>query len=222
MNNKFLKWLCGIIPRFIGNGAVIFVFELMRRWHCVFGRKKYSHEGDVVPALKQGMLIENQAMYGKVTLGKVTMKYAGCEVIAAYNARMLLSKNDGKYDFNLIDVVKAFECDGIVFSAKFGVAPAAVRDYMKRCGYEAAMTTNKRKFAALSDASRVLILTAYNDRMDIRNQIHTICISKTVEGLVPHNASLFEKNKEAFATIDELVAALSSGRAKGISLIGIR
>ena len=95
----------------------------------------------------------------------------------------------------------------MALNGKFGTSPKALRDFLKSNGFTAAFTAKEADFAAFAAKYPGLIFTMYNDRNDIRKEIHTIHIGKVVG---------------PFTSFDELIQNINGGKAKGISLIGIK
>jgi hypothetical protein len=161
-------------------------------------------------------LIERQADFTDMSLGKSTLDYSGCEVIAVYN--LLWKYRGGELVTPLPELIETFEADGILYAGRFGVSPRSIRDYLKGRGIEVNYTEDESDFDLLGEFCDHFILTVMNDRDDIFRQIHTFYISKEEGRLIAHNAG----SKMRYYTVSEVIGALKGGRAKGLSLIAVK
>lgn len=217
----------GFIPRWIGGKAVLWFYEFLRLLQKLSRRsfpenmhrneeRFRSHENSI---WNQEGFIEDQWAYEDMAYGKTTMQYAGCEIIAVYNALFDLT---GTYPVTLPEMIRQFEHKGMVLSGMFGTSPREMVRFLEKQGFLCETTTKRKRFDEMGKAYDHLILTMYNDRDDIRMQVHTVYISKEEQRLIAHNVY---GNGTAFApydTMTELIGAVHNGKAKGISLIGIR
>ena len=161
-------------------------------------------------------LIERQADFTDMSLGKSTLDYSGCEVIAVYN--LLLKYSDGDFKVELPDLIEIFEKDGILHAGRFGVSMKSIKKYLGEIGIEVNYTTDEEDFDLLGHFCDHFILTVMNDREDIFRQIHTFYISKDGERLIAHNAGL----RMRYYSISEIIGALNGGKAKGICLMAVK
>ena len=83
------------IPRYISNKLVLACLEFLRFCHRVAGRNGYGSTANNIEVIKKNHserirknhgFIEDQDRYRDVSLGLTNMAYAGCEIIALYNA----------------------------------------------------------------------------------------------------------------------------------------
>ena len=174
--------------------------------------------------------IENQSEWEQVRFGRSTMRYSGCEIMAVYNA--LLDLGNEMTAQSMAELISEFERKGAAIRGKWGCTPKSIYKYLVRRGYRATMTTsaNPDTINAIGENSRSIIITAYNDRNDIRNMIHTISITKDDLGTYTlHNA--YKRTNGRYAayngnnTIKSLwdaIGAMSQGRAASICVIGIK
>ncbi|MCR5594537.1 MAG: hypothetical protein K6G12_01700 [Lachnospiraceae bacterium] len=165
---------------------------------------------------KSSPLLERQNSYKDIAYGKSDMAYAGCEVIAVYNA--ILSMGD-RADLNTL--IADFEHDGMILSGRFGTAPYAIRDHLIRYGYDVKTEHNEDDYNALAASSDVCILMMYNDKRNIFNKIHTICITREKNHYTAHNTYGDGRVVGPYASVTELISDLNGGFAKGIVLFGI-
>ena len=228
--------ICRVIPR-LPNNIVAGVLRFLRLFNTVSNtaissnlksnteafRRVHSH------ALCSGF-IEDQAAYADMHLGKSDMCYAGCEIIAVFNALGALGETVSEK--SLPELVGYFEKRGIVANGYGGTAPYALQKYFRRQGFDTVYTGNRKSFDGISRAYRVLIVTVYNDMNDISQEIHTMCVTKDDSGkMYVHNAYFIQDGKYQakgpYSSLGQLVSDLRYDN-KGIScsriltLIGIR
>lgn len=227
-NNKVKEWFKAFIPSKISNKVVLGFYELLRKMQKMSkkdysGRVKANREAmdlHLDTLYKNHGFVEDQNSYGNLSFGKATMKFSGCEIFATFNALNALKDNRG---IKLPDLINAFERDGMVLSGKFGTAPKAMRDYLNGLGYRTEISHKADDFDRLGRDNDTLILTMYNDRRDIMKEIHTVNISKDDSGsFIAHNVYCNGKIVGPCSTVTELIGQMNGGRAKGISLIGIK
>ncbi len=223
---ELFQKILAFIPGQISNKTVIDAFELMRK-HQKMSGKKYDNQADNEKAFaahktsieKNRGYVEDQNTYTDLKYGKSTVQAAGCEIIAAYNALFNLH---GKQLFDLSELISVFEKDGMIFDGSFGTSPRAAVDFFKGKGYQAELETDEQKFDTLGKNFHSFILTMYNDAKDISQEVHTINISKDKNGkYTAHNTYCDGKVVGPFNSVSETIANINSGKAKGISLIGI-
>ncbi len=223
---KLKKKLYGIIPKLpnaIVAGALRFMslfdhlsksrMEENRRLNAERWEEKYAER------FRTGY-IENQSELKDLKLGKSDMAYSGCEIIAVYNALQNLKDLASKAGDSLPGLISGFEKRGIILNGLFGTAPKALAKFFRKEGYRTVYTTNRKRFEALAKESEVFILTVYNDKKNILQEIHTICITKEPDGgYLPHNSM---KCRESVKGMDELERRLGiEGRGKILAMTGI-
>lgn len=156
-----------------------------------------------------------------------------CEVIAAYNAQVSL--NEGTSPVSFPALLEYFEGKGMMLDGYFGTSPESIAAYFESSGYDTRILVGNgitdKTMSGLQNSYDSYIVTVYNDRNDITNQIHTMSITAEPNGTddmgnikyqyVIHNDYKEDKNKHKF---DTLAAALDSYDKKyePISVIGIR
>lgn len=174
--------------------------------------------------------IENQAEWKKIQFGvgrHHSMSYAGCEIIAAYNAKKALDSPMSKQ--YMAELIRTFETRGAALWGAFGTTPTAVAAYFRKNGFSVETAYGEDGLAVDSIGRRhgVITATVYNDKNDITAQIHTVCITRNQDGkYVLHNAYRRDKNgcyteSVPYETLQEAVAHISGGEPKLIYLIGI-
>lgn len=178
----------------------------------------------------QEAYIENQSEWGDIRFGvgkRQSMAYAGCEIMAAYNARKALGEKVSRQE--MAELICSYERRGAALFGKFGVAPTAIAAYFKKNGFpvETADGENEPAVEAVCKKYAVMIATVINDKNDITKQIHTVCITKRPDGsYVLHNAYYRDENgryRESvpYQTLQEAVGHISRRDPKLIYLIGI-
>lgn len=174
--------------------------------------------------------IENQNEWKHIRFGvgrRCSMSYAGCEVIATYNARKALHSAVSRRD--MAELISAYEKHGAALWGAFGVVHTAIASYFRKNGFEVG-TADGEDVPAVEEIDRkyaVMIATAYNDRNHITAQIHTVCITRNQAGkYVLHNAYLVDekgryRESVPYETLQEAVGHISRRAPKLIYLIGI-
>ena len=223
---ELFQKVCALIPNKINNETVVGAFELLRKQQNLL-KKDYSSNlkknqtafaGHSESVTKANGYVEDQNNYADMAYGDSTMKYSGCEIFATYNAMFNVT---GKNAVSLPDMISAYEKDGMVFSGKFGTAPKAIADFLKKQGFTTKMETDEKNFDSLGKSSDSLILTMYNDKDDISKEVHTINISKENGKFTAHNVYCNGKVVGPYASVSEVISNINKGKAKGISLIGV-
>lgn len=220
--------IAAFIPNRISNKVVLGFFDFLRKLQKFLfisnhRSKRNTEENKHIFSkhmsinLEVPQFIENQNAYTDMKYGKSTIQYAGCEVIAVYNAlKSLLVDN-----ISFPELISKFEKDGMVLSGLFGTAPRALYDYLVGRGLEAKLVIDREGFAALEEKYKTFILTFYNDRDNIMKKVHTICITTENGGLIAHNIYGNGSAYGPYKSFEELQANLNGGKTKWISMIGI-
>ena len=213
------------IPGKLKNKTIVGAIDRLRKIEKLIKRNFTQNDISNVQAYRKRMaekpgfrtaLIERQADFTYMSLGKSTLDYSGCEVIAVYN--LLLKYSDGDFKVELPDLIEIFEKDGILHAGRFGVSMKSIKKYLGEIGIEVNSTTDEEDFDLLGHFCDHFILTVMNDREDIFRQIHTFYISKDGERLIAHNAGL----RMRYYSISEIIGALNGGKAKGICLMAVK
>lgn len=222
-----MNFLFAFIPKKISNKTIINAYELLRKTqklirnrskeHLTINQKAFSSHLNSIS--KSDGYIEDQNNYTDMPYGKATMQYSGCEIFAVYNAAYSLLKHPL---MNLPELISRFEKDGMALSGKFGTSPKALRDFLESQGFTTSFSTKEKDFDMLASTYPSLILTMYNDKNDIRKEIHTVHISKNNNMYTAHNVYCNGMTVGPFPSFQELMKNINNGKAKGISLIGIQ
>jgi len=216
-----------LIPEKVNNKVVLFFLELLRKLQIpikeISKRNLQSNQDNILKHIDiidiHGGYIEDQNNYTDMKYGKKTIQYSGCEVIAVYNAIFSLV---GRHAFYLEDLIKTFENNGMVLTGRFGTSPKALYSFFNKNGFISRFTSKESEFEAVSSESDSIILTFYNDRKDIRNQIHTVSITKENGYYTAHNVYCNGTILGPCSSVTDLIHEINDGKAKGISLIGIK
>ncbi len=231
--------IASFIPRHVSNRVLLAVYRFL----TIFGvprfvRKNHLRENRI--RLEQtdwdfwrlpDAYIENQSEWEKIRFGvgrRLRMSYAGCEIIATYNARKALGVPVSKKV--MAELIGVYEARGTALGGMFGVAPTAITAYFRKIGFavETADGADTKAVEEIAGRNKVMIATAYNDKNDIMAQIHTVCITKNREGkFVLHNAyHRDEKGRfcesRPYDTLQKAVLHVSRREPKLIYLIGVR
>ena len=213
------------VPGKFNNRTVVSAIERLRKIEKKiprnFSQNDLMNAEAYVSRLKSGKgfvngLIERQADFTDISLGKSTLDYSGCEVIAVYN--LLWRYRGGELATPLTELIETFEADGILYAGRFGISPRSILSYLRGRGIEVNYTEDEGDFDLLGEFCDHFILTVMNDRDDIFRQIHTFYISKEEGRLIAHNAG----SKMRYFTISEVIGALNGGRAKGLCMIAVK
>ena len=126
--------------------------------------KNYSEEGIIDD--------QNDDIFNDIKLGNYTMSYAGCEVIAVYNARIML----GDTDVSLADTIEQFvNCNALtgqtVLRGGFGGNPFSIGKVLDKEGVQHSTIDS---FDDIS-APGVYIVSFWNDS-SFGSQIHTVAV----------------------------------------------
>lgn len=231
--------IASLIPRYVSNRVLLTVYRFL----ALLGVPRFIRKNHY----RQNLLrleetdwgfwrvpetyIENQSEWGNIRFGvgrRLSMSYAGCEIIATYNARKALGGPVSKQ--YMAELIGAYEARGAALWGAFGVTPTAIAAYFKKAGFEV-QTADGVDEAAVGEIAKnhkVMIVTAYNDKNDITEQIHTVCITKNRDGkFVLHNAYRRDgrgryRESLPYETLQEAAAHISRRESKLIYLIGIR
>ncbi|MDO4490673.1 MAG: hypothetical protein Q4B85_06385 [Lachnospiraceae bacterium] len=216
------EFLRSFIPRFVDDRVLLWFYDLIR-WvrlplqtadSARLEQNRAAYLQHLPSIRKAGGYVEDQQNYGDMTYGRTLLKDTGCEILAVYNA---LNTLDSSSCPSLPDMILDFEADGMVLSGRFGTSPRALLRYLIKKGYCAELITDSSCFDTLGQRYSSLILTLYNNREDITEEIHTIHISRSPQGFTAHNAS----SQGPVPTVSQLIRMQNHGKGRGICLIGI-
>lgn len=231
--------IAAFIPKYTSNRVLVKVYRILaffgvprfiRRNHLRENRIRLEQAGWEFWHEKDAF-IENQSEWENIRFGvgrRQSMAYAGCEIIATYNARKALGEQASKKF--MAELIDAYEARGAALWGAFGTAPTMIAAHFRKNGFAVETTDSKDERAAAEIARNhdVMIVTAYNDKNDITAQIHTVCITKSREGkFVLHNAYYRDEKgrfckSRPYDTLQDAVAHLSRREPKLIYLIGVR
>lgn len=177
-----------------------------------------------------GHFIENQNEWESVRFGLSTMKYSGCEIMAVYNALLDLGNRLTAQD--MAELISDFERKGAALNGRWGCSPKSIYKYLTRRGYRVTMTTcrNPDTIDSIGENSNSIIITAYNDRNDIRRMVHTISVTRDNGGnYTLHNAYRRANGRYAaysgsspVKNLWDVIGHIAQGQASPICVIGIR
>ena len=237
MNNIFKSF----IPKRISNKTVIRFYDLFRKLSGVSDRVIATHkeanravlsDAQISPLKEEPGYIENQREWKEVLIGKgknPTMQKSGCGVFAVYNALLALGEDVGKE--TLPELIAAFEKQGVVLSGRWGVSPRAIYRYFQNNGFDTAMTMSRdaEVINRIGKDYTVNIVTVYNNKEDIMQFVHTVCVTKNERGeYFAHNAYYRKGNtyiamplgEKGFTGLQETIEHLAKN-PQAICVIGI-
>lgn len=226
IRRKMADDLCAFLPRHVGGRTIFIVYELLRKFSG-FRRKNCENrrtENRAAGPLPQGegrqitCYIEDQNSYVDMPFGECTLQSSGCGVIATCNLLLHLRPEAA---CSLSETAAAFEKDGMVLGGKWGVSPGAIRDYLESRGFRVRVAFRESQYETLAENSQGLILTMYNDRNDIRRQLHTIAITKEQGQYFAHNVYCDGRTAGPCASLTGLLESLHEGRAAGVILLAV-
>lgn len=228
-DNKFTRWICRLIPKYISERGMVRILNFLRRLNRRGEMYSFSHEGANKAIIRRliadnGSLIENQMAYTDVYIGMESLALAGCEAIALYNSLKYIESINNKKGKELFEIISMLEKDGIVLSGGFGVAPGALYDSLKRMGYKARYFIPKKGHNAIPSYildGDAIIITYYNDGEDLYAQIHTIAVTKKDCKYLAHNIYCNGYVHGPFDSLEELIKGIGQGKAKAIMYISI-
>ena len=223
--NRLRGKLRALIPQHVSSRTVLGFFEFLRRAQKLspcrfagnFARNERAMARHTAAMRKNGGFVEDQPAWGDLAYGRSDMRAAGCEIFAVYNTLLQL----GNTDSGLPELIRCFEKDGMVLSGRFGTAPIALADHLRKLGYRVELSTNPAAFDSLSRTSGCLILTMYNDRRNILDAVHTVSITPGPDGFTAHNVRGDGRPAGPFPDIASLLAGINGGRAGAIAMMGV-
>lgn len=229
--------LASFIPRHISNKTVVRLYHMLS-WIRVprfIRERNYIHNLEYLKKTdeeiwrKPSACIEDQVQWGDIWFGAGrhhNMCYSGCEIIAVFNAQKKLNGSGTLQE--MADLIRRFESKGAALWGEFGTSPKALAQYFKRCGLQVLISYGDQgSMEAIERESFVMIATVYNDGNDITKQIHTVCITRDLNGgYILHNAYCIDKRGAytesiSYRTLDDAVKHVSRYESKLIYLIGI-
>lgn len=222
-NVSFFK---SFIPQKISNETSLSFFDLLRKasqsdknkFPGNFERNLKNYENHKAKIQENKGYIEDQHTYKDMYYGNKTFDYCGCGIIAVFNA---LNDLKVQNDISLPLIIDYFEKDGIVLSGIFGTAPTAIEDFFVKKGFEIVSTTNEEEYDKIGENCESFILTYYENKNNIFEQVHIVNISKNNGKYSAHNIG-FNNHLKLYNSISEFINKENNGKSKGICLIGIK
>ena len=235
---RVMNYFASFIPKHVSNRVSLRIYQILALVPVSRKTREDNYNSNIVELNKTNWnfwtvptaLIENQNEWGKIMFGTGphhNMRYSGCEIIATFNARKVLT-GVGSPE-SMAALISEYEAKGAARRGEFGVSPRAIKAYFGKHGFSV-VTTDKdddKSLKTVDSQSRVLIATVYNDANDIMRQIHTVCITKEAgNGYVLHNAYCRDNNgayivSDTYASLSDAIRHISRYGAKLIYLIGI-
>jgi hypothetical protein len=233
-----MKKLKKFIPKYVRNKTVLRAMDCLKniKIHKISEQTINEHAKNNASKLNinksryfsESNYIENQPKWREIQFGKgrSNMAWSGCEIIATYNALNALGANPTPN--TMVSLISNFETDGAMLSGYFGTSPRAIYNYFKDNNYNVLIsdTTDIDKINNIGKNYDTVIVTIYNDKNDITQQVHTVNITKSENGLyTPHNICKINNNgkhmpSEGFNMLNKAIEAISAN-PKVISIIGI-
>jgi len=230
--NKFRKRIRAFIPRYVPDSVVLAFYRLLSVFsvskrviseNAEWNRKQLETDREGIYAVCG--FLENQEDWNRIKFGKKgDVAKAGCGVIATYNALYALYSEEQKNELRglLPGIISSYEKKGAAIGGRWGIAPHGIVEYFKTKGYRVCVyrrrTDDIEQFGTEND---VLIATAYNDRDDILDQLHTVCITKSYDRYYLHNAATHTTSQLGYDSLTDAVKHISNTNPMLISLIGV-
>ena len=244
MSEKKKSGVRGFIPGFVSDNFVLGFLEFTAKFsrpkddlielHYEYNTDIWkSLKNKCMKAYKQKWYIEKQSelsglLYGKGKPGRdkrylsgrpLTAAENSCEVIAVYNA--LISLCNGQVLVDLPDLIRTFEHRGIALGGYFGTSLKAVMRFFEKNLIITEMYVGKMidddVIADLDRCFDTFIMTAYNNRHDICDMIHTVCITKEKDTYVVHN----EGGGKSCSSLLEAVRGFGDGAGRVMMISGL-
>lgn len=248
-DREFEEWIHNYVPSHISDGSLIYAMSLLSsplddetiKNHLKINREVWleymsgQKETEKITDMKgkrffvdgyidaQGYFTD---MYYGVNGGPIMAKKNACEIIALYNA--LYSLNDGvkksKYDFP--ELIAQMEGLGPCINGQWGTSPFIIMYYLQNEGYKVKLYEGKKakKESNLQDLEReydTYIVTVYNDKNDVGEMVHTMCITKTnIDGKIKYNLRNGSVD-EPKDSISECLNAYAGGNSQTICIMGV-
>lgn len=226
------------IPTHISNRLVVRIYQMLA-WAAVPDRIRKRNRIRNKERLAQTQwtfwkdtqaYIENQDEWKDIWFGAGahhSMRYSGCGIIAAWNAWKALGLSASPEW--MAELIYEYEAKGAALWGVCGVSPAAIARHFKRNGFSVIETADEKDGlpARIGRECPAVIATAYNDRNNLLQQIHTVCITgNEKQGYVLHNTYLVDEQGRyrasmPYPTLMEAVGHISKYEPKLIYLIGI-
>lgn len=226
-NQTLLDKICGLIPGKVDDKILLELYDLLQKAEHVFKKDHPSTIPENTHAFRKHSLdirkargyVEDQHRYQDMRYGATTMKHAGCEIFAVYNALYTLH---GTHRIPLPHMIHDFEKEGMVLSGRFGTSPKSLLSYLNKQGYKTEMVIDQELFDSMGDRYTSLILTMYNNAEDIRDEIHTVHITHDEKGFTAHNVYCNGTVVGPAPSVSALIHSFNHGKSRGICLIGIK
>lgn len=223
---ELVSQICGFIPGKVDDRIVLDIYELMQKTEHFFHRnppssiqKNTAAFLSHLTAIRKSGYVEDQHAYDDMSYGVTTMKHAGCEIFAVYNTLYTINR---RHTIPLPELIHSFEKEGMVLSGKFGTSPKSMIRFLNRIGYKTEIATDPLAYNDLGQRYKALILTMYNNAEDIRDEIHTVHISRSSSGFTAHNVCCNGTVTGPEPDILTLIRSFNKGKARGICLIGVK
>ena len=223
-NKKNISFFKSFIPQKISNETAIKFFNVLRsssknsKFPDNFLKNEKNFKNHLKVIKKNNGYIEDQHCYKDMYYGNKTLDYNGCGIISVFNS---LNDLTGGNEICLPLIIEYFENDGIVLSGMFGTAPTAIKDFFINQGFITISSTKEEEFDKIGENNDSFILTFYNDKFNIFNEVHITNITKKNGKYCLHNNGV-NCHLKLYNSISELIHKINNGNSKGIFLIGIK
>lgn len=212
MIKKLAKW----IPMHVSPVVIVAVYYILEKFNFIkksvieqHRRENEEHVRNMDNLFVDGY-IEGQYLMKAIKYGRTNMAFAGCEVIATYNAMKSLGA-----EADIVELIAEYERHGATLRGFIGTAPTDIRRLLRKKGYDAKMLWKTEK---ISDDCKAFIVTYYNNKYDLYDQIHTVAVTKSDNDYSIHNIG---RTARKCAAKDEVFKALGEN-SKVICIVTIK
>ena len=176
--------------------------------HTPAARRRRARSGAALSALAcigplQG---QGRAPVARLPFGKYTMDYNGCEVLASYNALLLLGD-----PLPLGAVAAWYELRGLFLAGAWGTHVLAIPRFFRARGYApevlyASSVRAPEDYDAAFDGAQAAVFSFWNSAQRLRAGVHTVSLSHRGGRIAIDNLhSLDTRPNEAYASIADFI-----------------
>lgn len=155
---------------------------------------------------------------------KINAAFNSCEVIATYNA--LINFKDFDEGSSFPELLWHFEKNATILNGYFGTSFYSIKKFFEKRGYKCCLIAgnriNNESISKIEEDYSVYIMYSFNNIEDMKDAIHTVCITEEKNGYQLHNAMQFPF---VFPTLSEAVYGYNTYNgncSRPIALLGVR
>jgi hypothetical protein len=166
-------------------------------YNTVFDNDEHNLKNDIVDTM---INIQDSSDVGKLKIGEESMSDAGCEVIAVYNAKIML----GEKNVSLANTIEQFENNGALIAQPFASGYLGSNPYSigRVLDAEGLKYSTIDSFEQMQSTPGVYIVSVWNSN-NIDSKIHTVA-AEVIQGETPNfingNLDMFSTTEDIFIT----------------------